>query len=100
MWVQTIFKLHFGVMSVYLNNKKDLFPLEAYHIFSKSFFFSFFLRVYLIFCVLSVLPAFMYVHHIHALCLWRSEESVKCPGTGVTDGMSVCWELNPSPLQL
>ena len=34
--------------------------------------------------------------------MWRPQEGVRCPGTGVTDGCELpcgCWELNPGPLE-
>ena len=43
---------------------------------------------------------FMAVHHVHAQCLWRPEEDVTSPGTGITGGCEWscgCWELNPGP---
>lgn len=48
---------------------------------------------------MGVLSENMSVHHIHALCLWRPEEDIGCPETGVND---VCEppmgaESNPSP---
>lgn len=33
-----------------------------------------------------VLPLPMYLHHTHVWCSWSSEEWVRCPGTGVSDG--------------
>jgi hypothetical protein len=33
-------------------------------------------------------------------CLWRSEDSVRPSGNGITDGFELlcgCWELNPGP---
>lgn len=27
----------------------------------------------------------MYAHHIYAWCLWKSEEGIRSPGTGVID---------------
>lgn len=33
--------------------------------------------------VLSVLPACIDMHHMHALCSWRSEEGVESPRTQV-----------------
>lgn len=32
---------------------------------------------------MDVLPAHMYVHHVHAWCPWRSEDEVGFPKTGV-----------------
>lgn len=34
---------------------------------------------------MGVLSENMSVHHIHALCLWRPEEDIGCPETGVND---------------
>lgn len=52
---------------------------------------------------MNVLPAYMYVYHVHALCSWRSEEGARSPRTVVTDGCEpLCgfWEMNPGPLQV
>lgn len=35
---------------------------------------------------MSVLPACMYMYHMHACCLQRLEEGVRSCGTGVKDG--------------
>lgn len=43
----------------------------------------------------------MSVYHVQMWCLWRSEESVRVPGTGVTEGYEpsdVCWEPKLGPL--
>jgi hypothetical protein len=51
---------------------------------------------------MCVLPACIYVYHVPMWCSWRSEESVRSPGPGVTDGYEPphrSWELNLSPLQ-
>lgn len=48
-------------MSIYLNNRRDLFLLRSITSPVKALKKIFFLMVYLIFCVLSVLPAFMYM---------------------------------------
>lgn len=45
---------------------------------------------------MSVVTAHIYVHHMHAWCLQRSEEGVRTPGTGVRDGCKPpcgSWEL-------
>lgn len=34
----------------------------------------------------GVLSACLYVHYVHAWCLWRSEEGIGSPGTGIMDG--------------
>ena len=50
---------------------------------------------------MSVLPAWS-MHHIYAWCLWRSEEGVGSPWTGITGGYEPpCgwWELNLNPLR-
>lgn len=42
------------------------------------------------------------VHHVHACCLWRPEDGVRSPGTGVRDGygpLCGCWKLKSGPLQ-
>lgn len=31
---------------------------------------------------IDVLPTFIYVYHVHALCLWIPGEDVRPPGTG------------------
>ena len=44
-------------------------------------------------CALFVLTAYR---------IWKPEEGVRVPETGVTDGYELpweCWELNPGPLQ-
>lgn len=54
-------------------------------------------KIILLFCM-YVFPACMYVHHIHAWYLLRSEEDIRYPETVVTDGyesLCGCWELNP-----
>lgn len=48
-------------------------------------------------CV-NALPACMYVHHMLAWCLRKSEEAFKGPRTGVTNACEPwygCWELSP-----
>ena len=47
---------------------------------------------------LSVLPACVYVYHVSAWYLQKSEEGIKSPGTGVTDSCKPCgcWEPNVS----
>jgi hypothetical protein len=54
------------------------------------------------FYVLSVLPACMYVHHVCAWCLQKSEGDVGFSGVEVVDDLeptSGCWKLNSAPLQ-
>jgi hypothetical protein len=34
---------------------------------------------------MGILPACMYVQHMYARCLWRSEEGIVVPGTGTRD---------------
>ena len=46
------------------------------------------------FMCMSVLPACMYVHHVHAWCPKRSEEDPGSPETGVTGS---CKELGIKP---
>ena len=51
---------------------------------------------------LCALPACMYVYHVCAWCLWRPEEGIRSPGTGVTDGCEPpygYWESNLGPLE-
>jgi hypothetical protein len=46
---------------------------------------------------MSVLLMCTCVHHVHTWCLWRPEDCVSSPVTGVTDGCkaaSGCWEQN------
>lgn len=33
---------------------------------------------------MGILPLFMSVHHMSGWCLWKSEEGIGAPGTGVT----------------
>lgn len=50
---------------------------------------------------MRVFPAYMYVHHLNAWCLRRSEKGICSPGTRViSDGEPLCgfWEWNPGPL--
>ena len=47
---------------------------------------------------MGILPACVFVHQMHAQRPWRSEEDVRCPRTGVTDGSKPpyeCWEWDP-----
>lgn len=51
---------------------------------------------------MSVLPACLHMHHAHAWCLQRSEDSTVSPGTGTADGCKLpCgyWEVNPCCLE-
>lgn len=51
---------------------------------------------FLFICV-SVLSAWMSGHHVHIWFLWRQEENIRCPGSGVTDHVEWpcgCWDLN------
>jgi hypothetical protein len=44
----------------------------------------------------------VYVHHVHAWYLERSEEDTRYPGTGLRAGCELpcgCWELNLGPMQ-
>lgn len=43
----------------------------------------------------------MYVHHVHAWCLQRSEEEIRSSVTGVMNVVNYreCWEQNPGPLK-
>ena len=48
------------------------------------------------------LPACMFVHHLHAWCVYRPERGNWIPGTGVLDDCETpCgyWELNPGSLE-
>lgn len=61
-----------------------------------------FLKIYL-FCLMfvSVLPACMDAHHVHAWWPRRSEQGIEFPGSRVIDGcmpLSQCLELNIDPL--
>ena len=50
---------------------------------------------------MSILPACMCMHHVHAWCLQRPGQGVRSPGTGVMEGCKKqcgCWELNPDLL--
>jgi hypothetical protein len=50
---------------------------------------------------MTVLPAYVSVHHACARCLW-GEESIPSLGTGVTgscEPLCGCWELRPGLLQ-
>lgn len=50
---------------------------------------------------MCVFSACMLVHHVHSCCLWKSEEGIGSPATGVTDGCdppSGFWEPTLSPL--
>jgi hypothetical protein len=57
-----------------------------------------------LFCVYAIcLPVCMYVHHTHQ-SLWKPEEDIRCPETGVTDNCELLWScleltLNPRPEQ-
>lgn len=35
---------------------------------------------------MGVLAVCTFVHHLHAYCPWRPEESMGSPGTGIMDG--------------
>lgn len=75
----------------------DLFELHAYFVY--VFFFS--LRFLFFVCVL---PEYMYVLHLCALCLERSEKCVGSSKIGITGSCGPpcwCWESNlgPGPLQ-
>lgn len=51
---------------------------------------------------MNLLSTYVYVHHMHAWYLWRSEKGVGSLGPGVINGHETpcwCWALNPSPLQ-
>lgn len=51
---------------------------------------------------MTVLLAFVYVHHMQAYFLRRPEEGIRSPGTGVVNGCDLScgfWELNVGPLQ-
>lgn len=49
-----------------------------------------------------ILPACMLVYTMHASCLQRPEEGVRCPGTGIIDGCAChvnAEESNTAPLE-
>lgn len=51
---------------------------------------------FILFYGLSALSACVSVYHMHAGCLWRSEEGNGSPGAGIVDGCESphkCWEL-------
>lgn len=51
---------------------------------------------------MNVLPVYLSVYLVCALCLQRSEIGIKFPGAGVTDAselLCVFWELKPCLLQ-
>jgi hypothetical protein len=50
--------------------------------FKKLFLFKIYLFYY--FVCMSVLPACMFVHHMHVWCPMRSEEGAGVPGIGVS----------------
>lgn len=42
-------------------------------------------------------PTCMSVYNMHVWSRWKSEETIGCPGTGITDDYEMkcgCWELN------
>lgn len=44
----------------------------------------------------------MSMYHVYAWYPWKSEDSIRCSGVGVTDGCEPprqCWGLNPGPLE-
>lgn len=50
----------------------------------------------------DVLLPCMYMCQTHAWCLWKSEEGIGSPETGVTDGWEApcgCWEMNTGTLK-
>lgn len=56
------------------------------------------------FMCMDVWPAcYACVHHLCAWCMWRPEEGIGAPGTGVTGAACKppcgCWELSPGFLQ-
>lgn len=47
----------------------------------------FILQIYLFYCrCMHILPEWIYVYHMHAWCLQKSEGSIQSPSTGATDG--------------
>jgi hypothetical protein len=55
--------------------------------------------VFIYFICMSLLPTSMYVHHMHAYCLWRSEVAVGSLELVLwilVNHHITCWELNPS----
>lgn len=51
---------------------------------------------------MSILPVCMYVFHVHAWYLWKSEEGIGSLYIGVIDGygpLCECWEWILGPLQ-
>jgi hypothetical protein len=55
----------------------------------------------LLFLWMVVLPACMYTCYIYVRCLQKSEEGIRSPVTGVTDGYEphcVCWESEQGSL--
>lgn len=47
---------------------------------------------------IGILLACMYMHHMHAWCLWETEEGVRSPGTGATAlSAADVWVLRTEP---
>lgn len=41
---------------------------------------------------MKALPACMYIYHVCACCVWRSEEENRAHGNGTTDGSGPSWK--------
>lgn len=68
--------------------------------FYKLKFITLCIFIYYFMCM-EVLPAYMFVcSQLCGWCLWRPEENVEFPGTGIIDGwLCECWEWTLGPLE-
>ena len=56
---------------------------------------------FIYFMCMNIFPVYTCVYCVCAWCLWKTEEDIRYPGTGIVDGCEPCYryqELNPGLL--
>lgn len=55
------------------------------------------MNIFLIFLCMNAMPTCVHVYHVHAWCLWKSEEGLRAIGTGASDGCGPPMVLGTEP---
>jgi hypothetical protein len=76
--------------------------LLFFHVYLLLTHLAYWLKIFISIFSLYKCFAHMHFYHMCTWSLWRSDEGIKSPGTGVTGACEHqygCWELNPGLLQ-